>query len=37
VGSRKAADEAVSGTLGLYESSGEKDPKTGAAVVLMEE
>jgi hypothetical protein len=37
VGSRKAAGEAVSGTLRLYESSGGKDPKTGAAVVLIGE
>jgi hypothetical protein len=32
-GSRKAAADAASGTLGFYEDSGRKDPKTGAAVV----
>jgi hypothetical protein len=32
-GSGKAAADAVSGTLGFYEDSGGKDPKTGATVV----
>jgi hypothetical protein len=34
-GSRKAVDEAVSGTLGFYEDSGRKDPKTGALVLKL--
>jgi hypothetical protein len=32
-GSRRAAADAVSGTLGFYEDSGRKDPKSGAVVV----
>jgi hypothetical protein len=36
-GSRKAVNDAASGTLGFYESSGKKDPKTGAALVLIQE
>ena len=37
VGSRKAAEEAASGTLGFYKDSGRKAPKTGAVVVNITE